>query len=107
MPKQPLKKLSRLNGRHRKPRGTSTAREGEDAVLGVGLSRRVRAAVREEVRAQRAAGLPVTYQRGNEVVREFADGRIEVLETLPPPPAYTLPRSVASIRNGGGAARRG
>ena len=46
------------------------------------------------IQAQRDAGLPVTYQRGNEVVKEFPDGRREVLATIDVP-EYRLPKGVA------------
>jgi hypothetical protein len=38
---------------------------------------------------------------------EHADGQCEVLETLPPPPPYKLPKGVGRIRNRNGTGDRG
>ncbi len=44
---------------------------------------------RRAVAAQRAAGLPVTFQRGDQVLRELPDGTVQVLAT---DPAGVVPR---------------
>lgn len=91
----------------RKPKSATAARAAsprrkprslEDAIVNLATTGQLAEAGRAAVRAQHEAGLPVTYQRGNEVVKEFPDGRREVIATLEPP-EYRLPKGVARIRN--------
>ena len=112
MSKRKSKPTASSNGRNakhparRRPPTTSRRREPrelEDVVVALAESGVLAQAARAEIRAQRAAGLPITYQRGNDIVREYPDGRLEVLETLLPAPAYKRPRGVATIRNGNGS----
>lgn len=51
---------------------------------------------RKAIRAQTARGLAVTYKRGDEVIKEYADGRKEVLETLEPT-SFKVPANVQII----------
>jgi hypothetical protein len=71
----------------------------EEELVRLAESGRLAGAGRAAVRADRAAGLPVTYQRGSQVVREYPDGRREVLGTIPPTPPYKLPKSARRLRS--------
>lgn len=88
--KRPAK--SRAAAKQRKPRSL------EDAIVTLATTGQLAEAAASAIRAQRDAGLPITYQLGNDVVREFPDGRREVLATLQPP-TYRLPKGVGRIRN--------
>jgi len=66
----------------------------EDAIVRLALSGELAKAAGDAIRKAKRLGLPVTYLRGNQVVKEYADGRIEVIETLAPPAPYALPRGV-------------
>ena len=71
----------------------------EDAIVAAATSGRLSEVARAEVRAQRRAGLPITYKRGNQIVKEFPDGRREILGEIEAAP-YKFPKKVARIRNG-------
>ena len=92
-----VKRAGRARPSVARPRQSSL----EDAIVGLAASGKLAGAGRAAIRAQKEAGLPVTYQQGNEVIKEFPDGRREVLATLEPP-TYRLPKGVARIRNGNG-----
>src|SRR5687768_9128645 len=62
----------------RKPRSL------EDEISTLAATGQLAEAARSAIRAQQAAGLPITYQEGNEIIKEFPDGRREVLATLQP-----------------------
>src|SRR4051794_12524689 len=49
-------------------------RDLEDEVLRLARDGSLAAAGREAIKAQRAAGLPITYKRGNKIVRDYPDG---------------------------------
>jgi hypothetical protein len=51
---------------------------------------------RAAVRAQKEAGLPVTYKCGNLIVREKADGRRKVIGKIATP-TYWRPKGVRRI----------
>lgn len=90
------------NGKHAalgKARKSHAPRSEEEVMVSLAESGRFAEAAREEVLAQREAGLPITYKLGDEVVTEHSDGRREVIETIKPP-AYRPPRGVARIRKG-------
>jgi hypothetical protein len=53
---------------------------------------------RSAVRAQRRAGLAITYMDGNQIVTEHPDKRRVVLRTVTPP-IYTIPKGVTRIRS--------
>jgi hypothetical protein len=57
------------------------------------LKGELRDATRKVVQAQRDAGLAITFLRGARVIKQFPDGREEVLETLPPA-TYKFPANV-------------
>lgn len=59
-------------------------------------SGRLEQAGREAVAEQRRLGIPVTYKRGDEIVREHADGRVEVLAVVPSV-TVTLPPGVRRL----------
>jgi hypothetical protein len=69
----------------------------EDHLVKLAVSGKLAGAARSAIRAQKKLGLPVTFKRGNQVVKVFANGREEILETLNRP-AYKLPKGVAIIR---------
>ena len=56
------------------------------------------------IRAQKKAGLPVTFLEGNNVIREHADGRREVLRRLKPAPKSPIPKGVKRIPSNGRSA---
>jgi DUF438 domain-containing protein len=50
----------------------------------------------------KAAGLPITYVENNQIVKEYADGRKEILGTVKPPVkvrkrVYSIPKLVDSV----------
>src|SRR3982751_3952271 len=82
----------------RPPKGVPRVHELEDLIVSLAESAHLAAAGRQAARETRAAGLPLTYKRGNQIVREHPDGRREVLETLPPAPPFERPKGVKLIR---------
>lgn len=68
----------------------------EAGVVKLALSGKLAGAGRRAVAAQRRLGLPVTFKRGNQIVKKYADGHIEVLGGLERP-VYTLPKGVKII----------
>ena len=70
----------------------------EANVVRLALEGKLSAAADRAVEEQRALGLPVTFQRGNEVIRQHSDGREEVLATIPQTPPYKAPPGVRVIR---------
>lgn len=56
------------------------------------LKRVMKEAIAEVHNVNRALDLPLTYLKGNQIVREFNDGRIEILKSLDEtvtPPIFT------------------
>ena len=56
------------------------------------LKRVMKEAIAEVHNVNRALDLPLTYLKGNQIVREFNDGRIEILKSLGEtvtPPIFT------------------
>jgi hypothetical protein len=72
----------------------------EDSIVGLAESGKLAEAAAAAIRAQKARGIPVTFLEGNDVIKEYPDGRRETLETLEPAPVYRLPKGVKRIRNG-------
>lgn len=97
-PKKPTTKSKPRATSRRRSNGVPPVRELEDLIVSLAESGRLAAAGRQAARETRAAGLPLTYKRGNQIVREHPDGRREVLETLPPPPPFKRPKGVKLIR---------
>jgi hypothetical protein len=96
------------NGRNRKTHVRRTPAKSsrcaapqtlEEAIVAAAASGKLADAARSAIRAQRQAGLPITYQSGNKIVREFPDGRREVLGTVETP-VYKFPKGVRRIQNG-------
>src|SRR5947209_923820 len=106
MPNRKAAKSGHSNGRISKPshqsRGPSRRpepRELEDATVMLATTGKLAGAARRAIRAQREAGLPVTYQRGNKILMEYPDGRKVVIGTIEPPSqSFTFPRGVRRIR---------
>jgi len=71
----------------------------EDAIVAAAASGKLAEATRSTLRAQSRAGRPITYQRGSQIVREYPDGRREVLGTVTPS-TYKLPKGIRRIHNG-------
>ena len=69
----------------------------EDRIVGLAMRGKLARIGRRAVAAQRAAGLPVTFQRGDQVLRELPDGTVEVLETIPKV-SYEVPIGVRRLR---------
>ena len=84
------------------PRPTATGRGKprtlEDAVVALASAGKLAEAGRCAIRAQRRAGLPVTYMDGDEIVTEYLDKRRVVLRTVTPP-IYKIPKGVTKIRS--------
>ena len=70
----------------------------EDAVVALASSGKLAEAGRSAIRAQRRAGLAITYKDGNQIVTEYPDRRRVVLRTVTPP-SYTIPKGVTRIRS--------
>src|SRR4051794_1006392 len=73
------------------------ARTLEANVVGLAMTGKLAKAGRRAVASQVDRGLPVTFKRGQKVIKVHADGREEILATLERP-AYTLPKGVRVIR---------
>lgn len=83
-------------------RGTSAqSHEAADSlegrIVGLAMGGKLAKAGRKAIRSQRSRGLAVTFKQGDQVIRQHADGRKEVLAVLERP-TYTLPRGVAILR---------
>jgi hypothetical protein len=70
----------------------------EANVVGLAMTGKLAKAGRRAVASQVDHGLPVTFKRGQKVIKVHADGREELLATLDRPAAYTLPKGVRVIR---------
>ena len=91
---------ARRNGKPKPATGRDAPRSLEDAVVALAAKGLLAGAGRAAVRAQREAGLAVTYKRGTQIVREYPDGRRVVLGSVERP-RYELPKGVGRIRDGG------
>jgi hypothetical protein len=69
----------------------------EDHLLELVAEGKLAEAAGGAIRAQKERGLPVTFKRGDQVIKAFPDGREEVLTTLARP-IYTIPSGVRVIR---------
>jgi hypothetical protein len=83
-----------------RPRSTSPSDQEsgtlEGGIVDLALRGKLAKAARKAIRTAKGRGLPITFKKGNQVVKEHADGRIEVLETLAAP-EYVLPKGVKII----------
>jgi hypothetical protein len=52
------------------------------------------AAARRAIRAQRARGLPITFKRGNKIIRQHPNGQEELLQHLTATKRVKLPAGV-------------
>jgi len=68
----------------------------EDRVSELARSGKLFNAAREAVEEQKKSGLPVTFRRGNQVIKQYADGRVEVLGEIPPS-RFKIPPGVEII----------
>ena len=75
----------------------SLSDELENRIIAMAMTGHVARAARAAVRRQQSIGLPVTFRRGNRVLKKYADGQVVTLELLDPVPAYTLPPSAVVI----------
>jgi hypothetical protein len=69
----------------------------EANLVGLAMTGKLAKAGRRAVASQVDRGLPVTFKRGQKVIKVHPDGREEVLATLDRP-TYTLPKGVRVIR---------
>ena len=69
----------------------------EDRIVGLAMRGKLTRIGRRAVAAQRAAGLPVTFKRGDQVIRELPDGTVEVLATIAAV-RYRVPDGVRRLR---------
>jgi hypothetical protein len=53
---------------------------------------------RNAVKSQRQHGRAITFKRGTKVIKQYPDGREEVLDRVESP-SYTLPQNVRIIKN--------
>jgi hypothetical protein len=54
----------------------------EANIVGIALSGKLAEVAKDAIAAGVARGLPVTFQRGEEIIKRYADGREEVLTTV-------------------------
>lgn len=69
----------------------------EARIVGMAMNGKLAKAGRRAVASQVDRGLPVTYKRGQKVVKVHPDGREEILGMIDRP-SYTLPKGVRVIR---------
>ena len=70
--------------------------ELEGSIVKLALSGELAKAARAAIRQQKKLGLPVTFQRGSQVVRQYVDGREEILGEIEQP-EFRLPHGVKII----------
>jgi len=70
----------------------------EDHLLELAAEGTLAEAAGGAIRAQKEQGLPVTFKRGDQVIKAFADGREEVLTTVARP-TYTIPSGLRVLRS--------
>lgn len=71
----------------------------ESGVVKLAVGGKLARAGRQAILAQRKRRLPITFKRGDEVIKLYADGREEILEKLQATP-YVLPNGVKIIGRG-------
>jgi hypothetical protein len=69
----------------------------ESRVVALAMSGQLAKAARRAVRAQKSLGLPLTFKRGEWVIKRHSDGREEVLGRVDRP-SYRLPKGVRVIK---------
>ena len=85
-------------GMLRKRRATQAESKSLEAnVVDMAMNGKLAKAGRRAVASQVNRGLPVTFKRGQKVIKVHADGREEVLAMIERP-SYTLPIGVRVIR---------
>jgi hypothetical protein len=93
-----LKKLKYVKQQKRaEARGGRADTPLENDIVDLALSGALKSAARDAVRAQLRQGIPVTYKKGNQVVKHYPDGLEEVLGTVPVA-TFTLPKGVRVLR---------
>jgi hypothetical protein len=65
----------------------------EDQIVDLALKGKLANASRQAIRRQQKMGLAITYKRGNDIVKQFPDGRIETLAKVDSP-KYRFPKGV-------------
>jgi hypothetical protein len=60
------------------------ADEFDGKIAQFALSGKLNRAAKQAVRDQRSRGLAITFKRGNQIVRQGADGSILILQTIEP-----------------------
>ena len=83
-------KARAANG-HREPAGSL-----EGSIMGMARRGELTKPAQLAIRRLRRKGLPITFQRGNEIIKQHADGREEVLGIVEPV-AYRIPKGVKII----------
>jgi len=78
------------------PSSADAADSFEDRISELARSGKLFNAAREAVEEQKKSGLPVTFRRGNQVIKQYADGREEVLAEIPPS-KFKIPAGVEII----------
>jgi hypothetical protein len=68
----------------------------EAQIVNLAVSGKLAEAGRRAIEAQIKLGLPVTVQKGDKVIKRYADGHEEVLETIPRR-KLKIPKGVAVI----------
>jgi hypothetical protein len=87
-----------LPGHRASPKNQEASDRGslEDQIVALAVGGKLAGAGRRAIEAQRKGGLPVTFMRGDEIIKAHPDGREEVLGKVERVP-YTLPKGVAIL----------
>ena len=70
----------------------------EDGIVALAESGELAKAAGQAIRHQKELGIAVTFQRGDDVIKQHADGTEEVLAKVERP-TYTIPTGVRIIKN--------
>lgn len=71
----------------------------EEQILRLATEGKIEAAAAVAIRRQQAKGLPITFLRGDAIIKQYPDGREEVLGILARRPHWT-PRHTLATNNG-------
>lgn len=71
----------------------------EEQILRLAAEGKIEAAAADAIRRQKAKGLPITFLRGDAIIKQYADGREEVLGIIARRPHWT-PRHTLATNNG-------
>jgi hypothetical protein len=102
--RSPSVKIRQNNGRAKKARAihgnTEPVGSLEASIVEMARSGELAKAAEGAIALARKQGLPITFQGGTKIIKQYADGREEVLEVIRPV-AYKLPKGVKIFAAGG------